>query len=141
LKGSGWVVSGVDVDEKRTARALELGVVDEVGDDPHASIVFVATPVAAIADVARAVLESRGGDAGLVVTDVGGVKAQVVGAISDARFVGGHPMAGSEQEGPDGADPNLFVGATWVLTPTELMSGDAYQRVRSVVTSFGADVV
>jgi prephenate dehydrogenase len=141
LHKAGWHVSGLDVDEARMARALELGVVDHLGSDPVASIVFVATPVAAIASVALELLESRSGDPELVVTDVGGVKGQVVASIADPRFVGGHPMAGSEQEGPDGADPDLFVGATWVLTPTDVMSPAAFQRVRSVVASFGADVV
>ena len=53
-----------------------------------------------------------------VVTDVGSVKAPIVDAVDDPRFVGGHPMAGSEQEGVDGADADLFEGAVWVLTPT-----------------------
>jgi prephenate dehydrogenase len=50
-------------------------------------------------------------------------------------------MAGSEQEGVDGADAELFVGATWVLTPTVDTDPQAYARVRSVVSTFGADVV
>jgi prephenate dehydrogenase len=50
-------------------------------------------------------------------------------------------MAGSEQEGPDGADPELFVGATWVLTPTPATDADAYSVVREIVMGFGADVV
>ncbi len=48
------------------------------------------------------------------------------------RFVGGHPMAGSEQEGVDGADPDLFLGATWVLTPGQHTSGEAYAQVAGV---------
>ena len=56
-------------------------------------------------------------------------------------FVGGHPMAGSEQVGIDGADPDLFVGATWVLTPTATTDPDAYARLQSVVTSLGAEVL
>ena len=52
------------------------------------------------------------------------MKAPVVAEVersapdASARFVGGHPMAGSEQDGVDGADATLFVGATWTLTPT-----------------------
>ncbi len=141
LRASGWHVSGRDLDDARVRRALELGVVDRSATGPEASLVFVATPVAEIAGVARGVLEARAGDAGLVVTDVGGVKSGVVAAIDDPRFVGGHPMAGSEQEGPDGADPDLFAGATWVLTPTKSTDPGAFQRVRTVISSFGADVV
>jgi prephenate dehydrogenase len=76
-----------------------------------------------------------------VVTDVGGVKAPIVTAVADPRFVGGHPMAGSEQEGVDGADASLFEGATWVLTPTDDTDPAAYAEIRAVVSSLGADVV
>ncbi|MDA8291254.1 MAG: prephenate dehydrogenase [Actinomycetota bacterium] len=141
LRAAGWSVSGRDVDEERARRAVELGVVERVEADPEATIVFVATPVSEIAGVARSVLAARPGDSRLVVTDVGGVKSRVVAAVEDPRFVGGHPMAGSEQEGPDGADPDLFVGATWVLTPTKATDPEAFRRVRSVVGTLGADVV
>jgi prephenate dehydrogenase len=50
-------------------------------------------------------------------------------------------MAGSEQEGPDGADPELFVGATWVLTPTDDTDPSAFTALQSVIASLGADVV
>jgi prephenate dehydrogenase len=50
-------------------------------------------------------------------------------------------MAGSEQEGVDGADAELFEGATWVLTPTVDTDPDAYALVQSVITSLGANVV
>jgi prephenate dehydrogenase len=136
LKAQGWRVTGRDVDESRAARAVELGALDDVGDDADAEITFVATPVGSIAAEARAALAGRG-----VVTDVGGVKAPIVGAVADPRFVGGHPMAGSEQEGVDGADAGLFEGATWVLTPTDDTDASAYTLVRSVVSSLGAEVV
>lgn len=141
LRSAGWHVCGSDVDERRCTRALEIGAVDAVGPALDATLVVVATPVSAVAHVAGRLLAERPGDAGLVVTDVGGVKGQIVGQVDDPRFVGGHPMAGSEQEGPDGASADLFVGATWVLTPTESTDPDAFRTVRSVVTSFGADAV
>jgi prephenate dehydrogenase len=61
--------------------------------------------------------------------------------MADPRYVGGHPMAGSELEGIDGARADLFEGATWVLTPVEGTDDAAYAAVRAVITSFGADVV
>jgi prephenate dehydrogenase len=136
LRARGWHVTGRDVDERRAARALELGALDAIGDDAEADIVFIATPVGAVAAEARAAL-ARGCD----VTDVGGVKSSIVSAVAHARFVGGHPMAGSEQEGVDGADATLFEGATWVLTPTDETDAAAYARVRAVVSSLGAEVV
>jgi prephenate dehydrogenase len=136
LRARGWHVTGRDLDEARAARALELGALDAVGHDPHAELTFVAVPVSAIAHEAGRALEGS-----KIVTDVGGVKGPVVAGVDHPRFVGGHPMAGSEQEGVDGADAELFAGATWVLTPTVHTDPAAFARVRSVVTSLGADVV
>jgi prephenate dehydrogenase len=50
-------------------------------------------------------------------------------------------MAGSEQSGVDGASGELFVGATWVLTPTATTDPGAYARVRNVFADLGANVV
>jgi prephenate dehydrogenase len=140
LRERGWHVTGRDLDESRARRARELGAVDELGVDRLASVAFVATPVAAIAGEVEALLA---GDLSgeLVVTDVGGVKGPIVAEISHPRFVGGHPMAGSEQEGPDGADPDLFAGATWVLTPTSSTDPGAFSAIQSVIVELGADLV
>jgi prephenate dehydrogenase len=116
---------------------MHLGALDAAGSDPGAGITFVATPVRAIATTARQALADTTG----VVTDVGSVKSSVVAAVDDPRFVGGHPMAGSEQEGVDGADADLFEGAVWVLTPTAATDDSAYATVRNAVTELGAEVV
>jgi len=136
LRASGWHVSGVDLDEARQRRALELGAIDRIGHDAEASLTFVAVPVGAVARAAEAALADGG-----VVTDVGSVKAPIVAAVDHPRFVGGHPMAGSEELGVDGARADLFEGAAWVLTPTERTDPRAQAEVHSVVRSFGADVV
>jgi prephenate dehydrogenase len=140
LRQQGWHVTGDDLDDARARRARELGAVDELGVDHLAAIAFVATPVAAIAAEVSALIDSdQTGE--LVVTDVGGVKGPIVSQIPHPRFVGGHPMAGSEQEGPDGADPELFDGSTWVLTPTSSTDPSAFSTVQSVIASLGADLV
>ncbi len=137
LRQRGWKVCGSDRDPAISAKAIELGAIDEIGLDPGAAVTFVATPVTAVAESARAAL-----DAGCrVVTDAGSVKGPIVEAVGDARFVGGHPMAGSEQDGVEGADPELFEGAVWVLTPTSETDASVYTQVASVVSSFGAEVV
>jgi len=137
LRREGWYVTGRDLDPDRATRALELGALDAVGEDPEATITFVATPVRAVADEARRALAAGSG----LVTDVGGVKASIVEAVDDPRFVGGHPMAGSEQDGVDGATPDLFQGATWVLTPTDGTDAEAYAQVRQIVGTLGAETV
>ena len=136
LRARGWYVTGHDHDHTRAERAKALGALDEIGSDPDAEVTFVATPVSSVAAIARQAATPTG-----IVTDVGSVKGPIVAAVDHPRFVGGHPMAGSEQEGVDGADPELFEGATWVLTPTEHTDPEAYARLRSIVSSFGADVL
>lgn len=137
LRERGWSVSGDDADTLRVQRASHLGVIDRGGLDPHAEITFVAVPVLAIPDqVTRALAETSG-----VVTDVGSVKASVCAMCDDPRFVGGHPMAGSELEGLDGADPAMFDGAVWVLTPVAHSDDVAFATVAGVVASLGAEVV
>ena len=148
LRRSGDEVVGFDRDPERLCRAGELGAIDRAADSvEHAvegvDVVLVAVPVSAIPDTVAAAL-----DAGApAVTDVGSVKAPVVAAVEaarpddSARFIGGHPMAGSEQDGLEGADPDLFVGATWVLTPTTRTDGTAFATVRSFVGALGAEVL
>ncbi len=137
LRRKGWHVTGQDHDDTTASRALELGALDVVGSDPNAEITFLATPVRAVAQVAREALAAGTG----IVTDVGSVKGSIVDAVGDPRFIGGHPMAGSEQDGIDGADADLFAGAVWVLTPTATTDDAAFAQLRGVITELGADVV
>ena len=140
LRARGWRVTGTDVDPAAADRAKALGALDEVGDDPDAEVTFIATPVVAVvAEVGRTLARAR--RPGALVTDVAGVKAPLVAQLPHPHFIGGHPMAGSEQVGIDAADPELFVGATWVLTPTRTTDPEAYARLQAVVTSLGAEVV
>jgi prephenate dehydrogenase len=148
LAGLDHQVVGYDRDADRLARAKGLGALDEVAASIEdaargADVVFVAVPVGAIVDVVIGALDAGAG----LVTDVGSVKGRVVAAVerarpeTAARFLGGHPMAGSEQEGIDAARRDLFVGATWVLTPTSATDDDAHTRLRSLLRSFDAEVV
>lgn len=139
LRARGWHVSGIDQDEDRAERARDLGMVDRLGHDTSAELAFVATPASAVVGVVEDLSRAYGDD--LVLTDVAGVKGPIAAGIDNPRFVAGHPMAGSEQEGPEGADPELFVGATWVLTPGDRTDPSAFTLVQSVVALLGADVV
>ena len=141
LRRRGWHVTGRDHRAEQAQAALRLGVLDEVGDDPQAELVLIAVPATAAGPVAKAVLDAPGRRADTVVSDVSSVKAEVVRVADHPRFVGGHPMAGSEQMGLEGADPELFVGATWVLTPSSLTDPEAFARLQVVIRSLGAEVV
>lgn len=141
LRNRGWHVSGVDMAEGVAEQAVEVGALSAVGLDHDADLVVVATPVRAAGPVIRGVLDSSDWRADTVVTDVGGVKAALVASVDHARFVGGHPMAGSEQVGLGGASAELFLGATWVLTPTDVTDPVAYAKVHNVLADIGANVV
>jgi prephenate dehydrogenase len=136
LRGLGWHVSGVDVDSTKVERGIALGAFDAAGPDSAASVTFICTPVSQVPELAAVALAAGG-----VVTDIGSTKHRVVSGVDHPRFVGGHPMAGSEQDGIEASDGSMFVGRTWVLTPTERTDPDAYARIHALVTALGAVVV
>jgi prephenate dehydrogenase len=141
LRARGWHVSGLDADEDRLAEALATEAIDHAGDDLAAEIVFVATPAAAVAGEVARLLATPGRRDDAVVTDVSGVKSAIVEAADHPRFIGGHPMAGSEQVGLRGATADLFEGAVWVLTPTSATDLNAFDRLQGVVSALDADVL
>jgi prephenate dehydrogenase len=101
-----------------------------------ASIAFVCTPIPTFASVVSEVLSRS--DA--VVSDVGSVKSHVVEEVERAspehaeRFLGGHPMGGSERSGPDGASASVLDGIAWVLTPTASTDPTAVDSVGRFVS-------
>ncbi len=123
----------------RTASGLGAGRPAAAGDRPQ--LVVVAVPPAAIADATVDAL--RRTDA--VVTDVGSVKAAPLEAVSArvsarqlARYVGSHPMAGSERSGPLAASAALFDGRPWAVTPHPGSATAAVGLVESLVLECGA---
>ena len=137
LTDRGWHVSGDDHDQARVQRAQEMGLISAEGLQADAEVTFVCTPVLTLAhQVQRALAHTSG-----LVTDVGSVKGALCAAIDDPRFVGGHPMAGSELEGLDGADGSMFEGSVWVLTPSDSTADATFSTVAAIVADLGADVV
>ncbi|HUF99522.1 MAG TPA: prephenate dehydrogenase/arogenate dehydrogenase family protein [Ilumatobacter sp.] len=137
LRARGWTVHGDDFRAETVDEALELDVIHAAGLHAQAEITFVAVPVLAVADqVKRALAETSG-----AVTDVGSVKSAVCAAFDDPRFIGGHPMAGSELHGLHGADGDMFSGAVWVLTPVATTRDATLALVSSVVRELGAETV
>ncbi len=137
LRGQGWYVTGFDSQSGVSAAAVELGAIDAEGLDPAAELTVIATPVGSIPELVRDALASSSG----VVTDVGSTKREICSLVDDSRFVGGHPMAGSEQDGIAGAKAQLFEGAMWVLTPTPSTDEQAFATVRAAVRSMGAETI
>lgn len=142
-------VVAYDLDPAVRAEAVNLGAAHRQAGSPaeavrDADFVFVATPVGKIPKVIE---EARGGlRLGAVLTDVGSTKSRVVLEVENLRvegatFIGGHPMAGTEDEGIGAADPTLFQGCWWILTPTERVNADAYRALHLLITRLGAQVM
>ena len=133
------VLRDTSVEHLRTAHGLGAGRAATPEDRPQ--LVVVAVPPAGIAD---AIVEALARTSA-VVTDVGSVKAAPlaavagrVGAADLARYVGSHPMAGSERSGPLAASAALFDGRPWAVTPHDGAAADAVGLVESLVLECGA---
>src|SRR5207302_420856 len=133
-------VRGWDVDPEALALAGERGAVEPAGslEDAVAGVelALVAAPVAALPEQVAAVLKASRD--GTTVTDVGSTKGPVTQAVSDGRFIGGHPVCGSEAHGPAHANGELFRGATWFLTPVAATDPERYRTLHGFVVSLGA---
>lgn len=144
LRAGGARVVGYDRDPEVMVQGLRRGAFDDTAPEPgeavrSADLVVVAAPVNETEALCLAVLDDVGPDT--VVTDVGSAKSHVVSAcegLLGSRFVGGHPMAGSERHGIGAADPELFQDAWWIVTPTATTSSAAYRTVSALATTLGA---
>jgi prephenate dehydrogenase len=141
LRRAGVEVLLVDesADHLRTASGLGAGRPATAVDRPQ--LVVVAVPPDHLGPVIRSALE-RTAAYGAVVTDVGSVKSGPLAAVADVpgveRYVGGHPMAGSERSGPLAASAALFDGRPWAVTPHQTSEPGAVELVEALVRLCGA---
>ena len=144
-------VAVADASAPARKRVAELGYADLVTADPaeavaDADLVVLAVPVMAMAEAGRAV--APGLKAGATVTDVGSVKALVSDALAQAVpetcfVVPGHPIAGTEQSGPDAGFAELFQNRWTILTPLPRKDAPyqaAVERLTEFWTAVGANV-
>jgi prephenate dehydrogenase len=138
-------VSGFDPDPTALEAAAARGAIDEQAESlaealRDAELAVVAAPVAQLAAQVRATLEAS--VEGCTVTDVGSTKTAVCAAArGSARFVGGHPVCGSEARGAEHANADLFDGASWFLTPLTETDPARYRLVHGFVSRLGATPV
>lgn len=149
LREAGCVarVVGYSPSAATTARALQLGVVDEVAASAAsavegADLVLLAVPVAATEATLVAIRDRLAPDC--VVMDVGSTKADVVAAAQRTlgsrfgQFVPAHPIAGKELSGVEHAEATLYAGRTVVLTPLAATGASALRRATGAWTAIGA---
>jgi prephenate dehydrogenase len=142
-RARGDEVSGWDADPDALAAAAAREAVEPAASFEAAvegaELVVVAVPIAQLPATVAAALAASGE---ATVTDVGSTKASVVRAADGSpRFVGGHPICGSESRGPENASPRLFEGATWFLTPVAQTDPARHRLVHKFATDLGATAV
>ncbi|MDR2439877.1 MAG: prephenate dehydrogenase [Planctomycetaceae bacterium] len=148
--GLAQTVIGVGRTQKTLEIAFRNGIIDEsyllldaVPPSTHQdqTFVVVCTPVADISRTIFAAIRHFGNSGCLLLTDVGSTKTKQVQAISDLRFIGSHPIAGSERNGPAAADAELFRNRLTVLTPTKYHSADNINLLRRFWETLGSHVI
>ena len=142
----GCRVTGWDADSATAARsAVRAGLraassLEECVDG--ADVVVVSTPIPSIGPLAARALAAA---PGAVVTDAASIKSGVMRAVEAAsdtaafpRFVGGHPMGGSERSGPEHASASIVDGIVWVVSPSAASDPAALERVEGWIRRLGA---
>lgn len=134
--------------ESNLRKAVELGLIDQYSLDlreavEEADLVVLATPVESIIQTGEKISHFLRENA--VVTDVGSAKEKIVLRMEEVlprniRFVGAHPIAGTEKSGPEAAFAGLFQGRYCILTPTENTDKGALDLVRELWEQTGARI-
>lgn len=142
LRSQGYRVLGVSRKAATCERAIMRGAVDAAAVDysllASADLVFLCPPIQAIPITLTQLLPHLHPQA--ILTDVGSVKGPIVEAIAPhwPRFIGGHPMAGTADQGIEAAHLGLFRDAPYILTPTATTPPDCVVAVAEVVQSLGS---
>jgi prephenate dehydrogenase len=147
LKAAGGAerIVGADARPDAAEQARARGLVDEVAPIAAAAdgadLVVIAVPVRATLAVCEALAPVVAPAA--LVTDVGSTKRGVLEAVARAlpfpeRFVGAHPIAGTERSGPDAADAKLFQGRRCLLTPTAATRAESVEECAELWRAAGA---
>ena len=145
-RGVAGRVCGLVRREESIAECLAAGVVDDATLDvaeavADADLVILCTPVGRMGELAAAMKPHLAADA--IVTDVGSVKASVVAAVEPVlpRFVGSHPLCGSEKAGVANARGDLFAGTVCAVTPTDASDAATVETITKFWTALGSRVV
>lgn len=143
----GVELRGYDSDPAVRQRALELGLVDRIAEAPGAAVsgadlVILCVPVGAMKEVALSIAADLGADT--VVSDVGSSKVAVAAALREAlpraSIIPAHPVAGTENSGPDAGFAALFDDRWCILTPDEGARAEDVERLSDFWRTLGAKV-
>ncbi|MEO8629557.1 MAG: prephenate dehydrogenase/arogenate dehydrogenase family protein [Betaproteobacteria bacterium] len=143
-------VVGVGRGQANLARAVELGVIDEIAADARsavadADLILVSVPVHATEQILNSLAPYL--EAGAAITDGGSTKRDVIAAARSAlgnklsQFVPAHPIAGAEHSGVEAAHAKLYNDRTVVITPLAETAADARARIDAAWRACGARIV
>ena len=144
LKKQGHHVLGVSHRDSTTQRAISLGIVSQASVNmsllSDAEVVFICTPLGFIIPTLEQLIAHL--PSSCVITDVGSVKTPIVKGISPVweNFVGGHPMAGSNDSGIEAARKNLFNDKPYVLTPINTTPTTAVTVIENLISQLGVNI-
>jgi prephenate dehydrogenase len=150
-------VIGIGRNAQSLAAAKKVGAVTSTTTDLAAGVagsdlIVVCTPVDSIAEQVLAVASNVSSAAKpVLITDAGSTKAKIVSELdqhqhesiwpANVRFIGSHPIAGNEKRGAEHGSPDLFVGRTVIVTPTELSAADDLEQIKQFWLALEANVV
>lgn len=144
LRSLGWEVLGASRNPHTCEAAVAQGVVDqasvELSQVSPAEIIFICTPIGLIIPIAEKLVPFLSPDT--IVTDVGSVKTPIVESLAPIwpNFVGGHPMAGTAEQGLGAAQFGLFEDRPYVLTPGETTPPESLEKMTEIVRSLRSKV-
>ena len=148
LRGFTGKITAVDINPEAIEKGIELEVIDS-GSIKHsiaenADLIVLATPVGVYESVLKQLKPFISEKA--IVSDLGSVKGRLVYKCEEilkgvAPFVGGHPIAGTEKSGVENVVENLFVGAKFIITPTENTDKEAMEKVAKLWKNLGSEIV
>lgn len=147
LKDKGFELLGIARRKETIDQALAENIINKGSTGIElackADLIFVCTPINKTIETIN--LLSSKVKPETIITDVASLKGEILDFIntiqSPVRFIGGHPMAGTENKGLDTSSENLFEEAKWVLTPSKWSNQEDLIKLSSVIEKLGAKIV
>lgn len=145
MRSRNHFVLGISRHQETCAFAQQKGIVDQASVDfsilTEAEVIFICTPLGAIiptVEQLKPIVSPQ-----TILTDVGSVKTPIVQAVTPlwSNFIGGHPMAGTAQQGIEAAQKDLFTATRYVLTPTASTPLEVQNTVQELAQSLETEVI
>lgn len=146
LKSKNYKLFGVSRRHETIDNALKENIICEgsvdIGLACEADLIFVCTPVNKTIETINTLRDKIKPET--IVTDVASLKTEILDFANNSepfKFIGGHPMAGTENKGLEASSGNLFEGAKWVLTPSKWADTNDLEKLCSILEILGAKVI